>query len=67
MPGDWAGQKLRALKDKHNEKEVQRRQRKLKAKADKEAQQDRALASSPAAEADRGVTGLISRLLRGGL
>ena len=66
VPGDWAGQKLRALKDKHNEKEVQRRQRKLKAKADK-AQKDRALASSPAEEADRGATGLISRLLRGGL
>ena len=37
-PGDWAGQKLRALKDKHNETEVQRRPRKLKSKADKEAQ-----------------------------
>ena len=35
VPGDWAGQKLRALNDKHNVNEVQRRQRKLKAKADK--------------------------------
>ena len=37
-PGDIVGQKLRSLKDKHNAREVKRKQRRLKEKADKENQ-----------------------------
>ena len=37
-PEDIAGQKLRALKDKHNARETKRRQKRLKEKADQEAQ-----------------------------
>ena len=40
-PGDWVGQKLRAWKDKHNAREVKRRQKRLKAKAGQEAQTDK--------------------------
>ena len=66
-PGDIVGQKLRSLKDKHNAREVKRKQRRLKEKADKENQKGNGGTLKGSLLILRPTVGLISRLLRGEL